>query len=162
MIGDVPPGYGGGSGDPDDPYRIETAEQFIAIAYRPADFDKSFALTADLDFNDVDSNDVLPIGLEHLAFSGEFDGRSHSLSNLSILRPDDRCVGVFGIVGPSNVFPRGQTIHYDINDNDDFGWGYGQSRLPHRSVFRTDNDRPDPESAPARCHSCRAGVRRAA
>jgi hypothetical protein len=126
-IGDVPPGYGGGSGGPEDPFRIDTAEQFIAIAYRPADFDKSFALTADLDFHGVDSNDVLPIGLEHLAFSGRFDGRSHSLSNLSILRPDDRSVGVFGVVGPPNVFPHGQRINYTVEDNDRFGWGYGQS-----------------------------------
>jgi hypothetical protein len=124
-IGDVPPGYGGGSGAAEDPYEIVTAEQFIAIAYRPQDLDKSFVLTADLDFSGIDTNDVLPIGLEQLAFSGEFDGRSHSLLNLTLLRPDDRCVGVFGIVGPPNVFPRGQTIHYRTNDNDDFGWGYG-------------------------------------
>jgi len=123
----VPPGYGGGSGAPEDPFRIDTAGQFIAISYRPGDFDKSFALTADLDFNDVDPNVVLPIGLEHLAFSGRFDGRSHSLSNLSILRPNDRGVGVFGIVGPSNVFRRGQRINYTVEDNDRFGWGYGQS-----------------------------------
>ncbi|MGE5295940.1 MAG: hypothetical protein ACM3VT_14035 [Solirubrobacterales bacterium] len=139
MIGTVLPGYAGGSGDPNDPYRIETPEQFIAIAYRPADFDKSFVLTTDLDFNDVDSNDVLPIGLESLAFSGEFDGGSHSLSNLAILRPDANCVGVFGVVGPSNVFPQGQTIDYQIGDNDDFGWGYGQrgSRIDQSAVPRT-------------------------
>ncbi|MBP7052017.1 MAG: hypothetical protein KBE65_13465 [Phycisphaerae bacterium] len=124
-IGDVPPGYDGGTGAPENPYQIGTPEQFIAIAYRPQDFDRSFALTADLDFRGVDSNDIRPIGLEHLAFSGQFDGRSYSLSNLSILRPDDQCVGVFGLVGPSNVYPRGQTIHYSINDNVEYGWGYG-------------------------------------
>jgi hypothetical protein len=139
MIGTVLPGYAGGSGEPDDPYRIDTAEQFIAIAHRPADFDKSFALTADLDFNDVDSNDVLPIGLEHLAFSGEFDGRSHSLSNVEILRPDANCVGVFGVVGPSDVFPQGQTIDYEIGDDDDYSWGYGQrgSRIDQSAVPAT-------------------------
>ncbi len=126
-IGDIPPAYAGGSGAPDDPFQIDTAEQFIAIAYRPVDFDKSFVLTADLDFRGVDSNDVLPIGLEQLAFSGRFDGRGHSLSNLSILRPGDQCVGVFGVVGPSSVFPRGQRINYTVEDNDRFGWGYGQS-----------------------------------
>jgi hypothetical protein len=124
-IGDVSPGYGGGNGAPNDPFLIDTAEQFVSLAYRPADFDKSFALAADLDFSGVDSNDVLPIGLEPLAFSGQFDGRSHSLSNLAILRPGDQCVGVFGLVGPSNVYPRGETIYYDINNNDDYGWGYG-------------------------------------
>jgi len=132
-IGDVPSGYGGGSGSPEDPFQIGTAEQFVAIAYRPADFDKSFVVTADLDFNGVDSNDILPIGLKQLAFSGRFDGRSHSLANLSILRPEDQCVGVFGLVGPPNVFPRNETIDYDINDNDDFGWGVGT----HGSRFDT-------------------------
>ena len=129
-IGDTPPAYGGGRGTPEDPFRVGTVEQFIAIGYRPADFDKAFALTADLDFDGMDCNQVLPIGLEQLAFSGQFDGRSHSLSDLSILRPDDRCVGVFGIVGPSNVFPRGQTIHYDFNEGRSFGWG-----VAHQSRF---------------------------
>ncbi|MEN6335054.1 MAG: GLUG motif-containing protein [Phycisphaerales bacterium] len=126
-IGDVPSGYAGGSGASDDPFRIDAVEQFVAIAYRPADFDKSFALAADLDFNGVDSDDVLPIGLKQLAFSGRFDGQSHSLANLSIVRPEDQCVGVFGIVGPANVFPRNETIDYSINDNDDFSWGFSTS-----------------------------------
>jgi hypothetical protein len=132
-IGDVAPGYAGGSGASDDPFRIDAAEQFVAIAYRPADFDKSFALTADLDFNGVDSNDVLPIGLKQLAFSGRFDGQSHSLANLSIVRPEDQCVGVFGIVGPANAFPRNETIDYSIDDNDDFSWGVST----HGSRFDT-------------------------
>ncbi len=131
LIGDVPPGYGGGSGDPVDPYQIHTAEEFMAIGYRPGDFDKSFALTADLDFTGVDCNQVRPIGFEYLAFSGEFDGQSNCLSNLAIVRPDGRGVGVFGVVGSPDVFPRNQRFHYLIEDDGRFGWGYGGS-FPRR------------------------------
>ena len=110
-------GYGGGSGEPNDPYRIETAEQFLTIGCHPEDFDKSFVLTADLDFNDVDHSQALPIGFDRVPFNGRFDGGSHTLSNLTISQPRAMGVGVFGLVGDASVISHNDEVDYEIRDD---------------------------------------------
>ncbi len=117
-------GYGGGSGEPNDPYRIETAEQFLTIGCHPEDFNKSFVLTADLDFNDMDHSQALPIGFDRVSFNGSFDGGSHSVSNLEISQPRAIGVGVFGLVGDGSVAALSQEFHYEIRDNGSYSWGY--------------------------------------
>ncbi|MEN6575683.1 MAG: hypothetical protein ABFD90_05010 [Phycisphaerales bacterium] len=107
-------GYGGGSGDPNDPYRIETAEQFLTIGCHPEDFDKSFVLLADLDFNSMDHSQALPIGFDRVPFNGRFDGQSHCLSNLTISHPRALGVGVFGLVGDASVLSYNDEIEYEI------------------------------------------------
>lgn len=123
MIGQGQLGYGGGIGDVNAPYLIDTPEQFMTLAYHPEDFDKNFLLLADIDFNQVDCNYILPIGLNHIPFSGEFNGDSHVLSNLIISRPDQNNVSVFGVVGYPSEFPLHEQIDYHIEDNGIWGWG---------------------------------------
>ncbi len=130
MIGQGQLGYGGGNGDVNVPYLIHTPEQFLTIAYHPEDFDKNFLLSADIDFNQVDCNYVLPIGLNHIPFSGEFDGDSHVLSNIVVSRPDQNNVGIFGVVGHPSEFPHHEDIHYRIGDNGIWSWGYSGGRGP--------------------------------
>ncbi len=43
--------YGGGSGGPNDPYLIYTAEQMNTIGANPNDWDKHFKLMADIDLS---------------------------------------------------------------------------------------------------------------
>ncbi len=43
--------YSGGTGDPNDPYQIATAEDLIALGETPEDYDKHFILTADIDLD---------------------------------------------------------------------------------------------------------------
>jgi hypothetical protein len=43
--------YGGGTGEPNDPYLIYTAEQMNAIGADPNDWDEHFKLMADIDLN---------------------------------------------------------------------------------------------------------------
>jgi len=119
--------YEGGSGTSGDPFEIRTVEQFMAIGYHPDDFDKHFALIADIDFDGVDCNEILSIGCEYRAFSGRFDGRSHRLSNLRIERPGRRGVGVFGVVGTPDVFPRHEEFRYGFDDEGWPHWSYGTS-----------------------------------
>jgi hypothetical protein len=139
IIGTGQLGYGGGSGDPNDPYRIETAEQFLTIGCHPEDFDKSFVLTADLDFNDVEHSQFLPIGFGRVSFNGQFDGQSHSLSNLVISHPRARGVGVFGLVSQAAVVALGEEFHYEIRDNGSYSWGFnggGSSVSASTSVIK--------------------------
>nr|MBP7052946.1 hypothetical protein [Phycisphaerae bacterium] len=43
--------YAGGVGEPNDPYQIATAADLIALGETPADYDKHFVLTADIDLD---------------------------------------------------------------------------------------------------------------
>jgi hypothetical protein len=91
--------YGGGTGDPNDPYQIWTPEQFIEIAYQPSDFQKSFILMADIDLAGIDTNEVIPIGSRSVPFIGLFDGNGHTISNFQCVCPGSPCTGVFGLIG---------------------------------------------------------------
>lgn len=107
--------FAGGVGTPEDPYRIETAGQLAKIRdYR----DKSFILISDIDLSSYGNWD--PIGTfnmasddpeksevakSSLAFVGRFDGDGHTISNLTVNRPDTFCVGLFGFVMGNAAFP---------------------------------------------------------
>ena len=100
--------FAGGQGTQEDPYQIETAEQLAKIKnYR----DKAFILVSDIDLSSCGNWD--PIGTfnmesddpeksepakSSLAFVGRFDGDGHTISNLTVNRPDAFGVGLFGFV----------------------------------------------------------------
>jgi hypothetical protein len=93
--------YAGGTGEPDDPYRIATAAQMNAIGTDPNDWDKHFQLTANIDlspfngkqdrprFNiiapDIEPNNGL---FQGTSFTGVFDGKNFAISNLRYSRHD--------------------------------------------------------------------------
>jgi len=111
----------------------------LTIGCHPEDFDKSFVLTADLDFNDVEHSQFLPIGFGRVSFNGQFDGQSHSLSNLVISHPRARGVGVFGLVSQAAVVALGEEFHYEIRDNGSYSWGFnggGSSVSASTSVIK--------------------------
>jgi len=106
---DRPPGakYGGGTGEPDDPYKIATAADLITLGGTPGDYDKCFILTADIDLNpnlpgckvfdmavigpDVDSDES---DYQGTGFTGVFDGNGHTISHLTIT--GEGYLGLFG------------------------------------------------------------------
>lgn len=76
--------YGGGTGEPNDPYQIATAEDLMLLGESGEDYDKHFILTADID---MDPNlpyrkifDKALIGY----FKGIFGGNGHSILHLTI------------------------------------------------------------------------------
>jgi len=74
--------YGGGAGEPDDPYLIYTSEQMNEIGANPKDWDKHFKLMADIDLSNYPGTDFNIIGKSRSsAFSGVFDGNSKKISN---------------------------------------------------------------------------------
>ena len=100
--------FAGGQGTLEAPYQIATAEQLAKVKdYR----DKSFILVSDIDLSSCGNWD--PIGTfnmesddpeksepakSSLAFVGRFDGNGHTISNLTVNRPDAFGVGLFGFV----------------------------------------------------------------
>lgn len=100
-----------GDGTKVSPYEIETAEQLNRVRYG---LDKHYVLTADINLSEYDN--WQPIGsfvpyseseadeenpdLKY-AFTGTFDGRGFTISDLTIGRSDEPGVGLFGcVVGP--------------------------------------------------------------
>jgi len=103
--------FAGGTGEPNDPYQVATADQLIAIGSDPNLLDKSFVLVADIDldpnlpggrvFKDAliaqdESNRVG--GHVGPSFDGVLDGQGHTIANLHIEGKYGYDAGLFGIL----------------------------------------------------------------
>jgi len=99
--------YDGGTGEPNDPYQIATADDLILLGETPEDYDKHFILTADIDLDpnlpgrkvfdkaviapDMDDENLF---FQGTFFGGVFDGNDHTISHLTIKGAD--YIGLFG------------------------------------------------------------------
>jgi mucin-19 len=103
--------YGGGTGEPDDPYQIRTPEQFRDIAYYAPDWTSHFALMADIDLAGIAPAEILPVGNALYPFKGTFDGNHRTITGFHCIRPDIDNVGLFGVLDhqPQPV-PRAPTL----------------------------------------------------
>jgi hypothetical protein len=91
--------FAGGTGEPDNPYRIATAEQLIAIGQDPNLADKHYSLMADID---LDPN--LPGGRIFSAAviaecNGSFEGNGFRIHNLTV--EGQSLLGLFGRINGS-------------------------------------------------------------
>jgi len=105
--------YSGGTGEPNEPYQIATAADLIALGETPADYDKHFILTADIDLDPnlpgrrvfdkaVIAPDTNPSewGFQGTPFSGVFDGNDRTITNLKVtVGVTDAGGGYFGFFG---------------------------------------------------------------
>jgi hypothetical protein len=94
--------YGGGTGEPNNPYLIYIAEHLNAIGAEPNDWDKHFKLMADIDLSGItyeraliapDTNDIEP-GFQGTRFMGVFDGNWHTILHLTVT--GESYLGLFG------------------------------------------------------------------
>ena len=89
--------FSGGTGEPNEPFRIAIAEQLASIAEFPDLLDKHFVLANDINLDPnlfggrVFDKAVIP------AFSGTFDGNDHTLSHLTI-KGKGGWFGLFGVL----------------------------------------------------------------
>jgi len=92
--------YGGGSGEPNDPYLIYTAEQMNAVGAEPNDWDRHFILMADIDLSEYTGTEYNVIGTDmDNRFTGVFDGNGRTISNFSYTSTHTSYIGIFGCVG---------------------------------------------------------------
>ena len=91
--------YGGGTGDPNNPYQIATAEDLMLLGDSTEDYDKYFILTTDIDMDpnlpggkvfdkaviasDTDPADPNSI-FQGTPFTGTFEGNGNTISHLTI------------------------------------------------------------------------------
>jgi hypothetical protein len=110
--------YGGGSGEPNVPYLIYTAEQLNTIGLNEEDADKHFKLMADIDLSSYQGDSFNRIGFYdppelapywHPPFEGVFDGNNHTISNFTYIidvnepleengKWGDEKIGLFAVV----------------------------------------------------------------
>ncbi len=91
--------YAGGTGDPNTPYLIATAEHMNAIGTDPNDWEKHFQLTADIDLGDFEGEEFNVVGISYEdSFRGVFDGDDHTISNFACKSEGGYSAGLFGRV----------------------------------------------------------------
>ena len=103
--------YGGGTGEPNDPYQIARAEDLMMLGDSPEDYDKHFILTVDIDLDPnlpgrkvfrkaviAPDNNPSNGGFRGTYFAGVFDGNGQTISHLTIVGKS--YLGMFGLLGP--------------------------------------------------------------
>jgi hypothetical protein len=101
--------FAGGTGEPNDPYQIATAEQLIAIGLDYELLQKHYVLIEDIDldpnlpdrhmFTDaIIAQDRKDSGYWGSPFRGVLDGQGHTISNLHIEGEPGYSAGLFGML----------------------------------------------------------------
>jgi hypothetical protein len=97
--------YGGGTGEPNEPYLIYDASQMNAIGADSNDWDKCFKLMSNVDLSKYTGTEFNIIG-EYVSygnpknkpFTGVFDGNGHTISNFTYASTGTSYIGLFGYV----------------------------------------------------------------
>ena len=103
--------YSGGTGEPNDPHQITTAEDLMLLGETPEDYNKHFILTADIDLDPnlpglkvFDKAVIAPdinefeLDFQGPTFTGVFDGDGHTISSLKTAGKS--FLGLFGTLAP--------------------------------------------------------------
>ena len=93
--------FSGGSGTDTEPYEIATFEDLQFLSENPGYWSNHFIQTADIDASITETLNggagFSPIGsFNGTAFSGSYDGQGFLIQNLTINRPSENSVGLFG------------------------------------------------------------------
>lgn len=79
---------------------VSTAAELAALCGDNADLTANYRLTRDIDLS---GTDFRGIGSRDHPFSGSFDGDGHTVSNMTIHRPEDNNVGFFNFIRGATV-----------------------------------------------------------
>ncbi len=119
--------YGGGTGEPNDPYLIYTAEQMneVGLNEHEDDWDKHFKLMANIDLSGFTGDAFNIIGYmvssDNKPFTGVFDGSGHTISNFTYTSTDKDNIGLFGYINDPNAEVKDLGL---VDPNVDAGSGY--------------------------------------
>jgi len=110
--------YSSGTGEPNDPYRIATAEDLNDIGNNQEDWDKHFILVNDVNLAEYTSTQFNMIGEYGMPFTGVFDGNDHEIYNFTwVFGVSDYLdfVGMFRCVGPGGQIKNLKMENVNIN-----------------------------------------------
>jgi hypothetical protein len=95
--------YSGGTGEPNDPYRVANAEDLNDIGNHEEDWNKHFVLVNDVNLAQYTGTQFKIIGRfdypNNKPFTGVFDGNDHKIWNFTWNSNEIDFVGLFGHVG---------------------------------------------------------------
>jgi hypothetical protein len=92
------------SGATDNPHRIASADDLASIGSGGYELDDHYVLEADIDLAAYSSGaGWSPIGSAAEPFEGSFEGNHHAIRNLTIDRPGQSDVGLFGSTGHASI-----------------------------------------------------------
>lgn len=90
----------------EDPVQLSTASDIDQLMSNQNHWNKNFVLTNDIDCSGYSwtGSNPQPIGNFSNYFSGTFDGRGYTISNITYSMAGSNCVGFFGYI-MDNPFP---------------------------------------------------------
>ncbi|MBN2181167.1 MAG: hypothetical protein JW715_04575 [Sedimentisphaerales bacterium] len=126
--------YAGGTGEPNTPYQIATAEDLLLLGETTEDYDKHFILTDDIDLDPnlpgrkvfdkaviaPEITYIYPQEFHDTPFSGYLDGQGHIISNLNI-----QGGSYLGLFGSLNSDARISNLGLEAVDVNGFGTWVG-------------------------------------
>jgi hypothetical protein len=89
--------YSGGTGDPNDPYKIATAQDMQQIGANSSDWNKHFILVNNVNLARCTQFNIIGTSLEN-PFQGVFDGNDHKVLNFTWTSTGRNYIGLFGYV----------------------------------------------------------------
>ncbi len=116
--------FDGGTGAPDDPYEVATLSQLYEVRNH---LDAHFILVNDIDASATSTEAFEPIGTQNEGFSGVFDGDGFKIFNLTISKPDDSYIGLFGNIESNGVIRNVHLMDADISGDVSVGGLAGQN-----------------------------------
>ena len=124
-----------GSGTPNDPYRIATAEDLNDIGNHPEDFNKHFIMVNDINLADYTGTSFNMIGIyvgwrspDNKPFRGVFDGNGHRIYNFTHSSTNMIPIGLFRLVNDPNAKIMNLRLvnpNVDAGSGEEAGWLVG-------------------------------------
>jgi len=122
--------YSGGTGEPNDPYRIATPQNLNDVGNYEEDWDKHFILINDVNLAQYSGTQFNIIGRwidyydpSNRPFVGVFDGNEHKILNLTYNSTGRNGVGLFGYLGERSEIKTLGMENVDVNVVN--GWHVG-------------------------------------
>jgi len=112
--------YSGGTGEPNDPYIIATAEDMNEIGTHSSDWNKHFLLIADINLADYTGTQFNIIGNEGSPFTGVFDGNNHKIQNFTWDSSGLSYIGLFGYVAGTGQIKNVGMENVNINVTNEY------------------------------------------
>jgi hypothetical protein len=116
LAGDVCAGtYGGGTGEPNNPYKIATANDLNDIGNHVEDFNKCFIMVNDINLADYNGTQFNIIGGQANRFTGVFDGNDKRVWNFTWSSAGRDFVGLFGWIDAGGQIKNLGMENVDVN-----------------------------------------------
>ncbi len=107
--------YSGGTGEPNDPYRISTDEDLNDIGNHQEDWSKHFILINDVNLVWYTGTQFRIIGNNTTKFTGVFNGNNYKILNFTWTSSDRNCIGLFSYLGSGGQIKNLGMENVDVN-----------------------------------------------